>query len=281
MQEEEYTYLFPDVILAKATAGGWLKNQSEFEIPDYKGNLISIGIGGALTSRQIDKLIIDDIYKDAKDAWSPVIRESVWNWYTSVAETRLHNDSQTLIVFTRWHEDDLGGRLLQDEANEWEVIKYPAIKTEEKLAGDNRIVGQALWENRHSKEKLLKIKKKSPLVFENLYQQDPRPKMGLLYTKFMEYEELPNDDRKQIKAYCDVADTGDDYLCSIVYLESQNRAFILDVIYTQDPVEITEELVANQYIKFQVNQSVIESNNGGRAFARNVERIMSEKDHIK
>lgn len=281
MQEEEYTYLFPDVILAKATAGGWLKNQSEFEIPDHKGNLISIGIGGALTSRQIDKLIIDDIYKDAKDAWSPVIRESVWNWYTSVAETRLHNDSQTLIVFTRWHEDDLGGRLLQDEANEWEVIKYPAIKTEEKLAGDNRIVGQALWENRHSKEKLLKIKKKSPLVFENLYQQDPRPKMGLLYTKFMEYEELPNDDRKQIKAYCDVADTGDDYLCSIVYLESQNRAFILDVIYTQDPVEITEDLVANQYIKFQVNQAIIESNNGGRAFARNVERIMSEKDHIK
>ena len=166
-------------------------------------------------------------------------------------------------VTIRWHEDDLGGRLLQDEANEWEVIKYPAIKTEEKLAGDNRIVGQALWENRHSKEKLLKIKKKSPLVFENLYQQDPRPKMDLLYTKFMEYEELPNDDRKQIKAYCDVADTGDDYLCSIVYLESQNRAFILDVIYTQDPVEITEELVANQYIKFQVNQSVIESNNVG------------------
>jgi hypothetical protein len=252
-----------------------------------------------LTSRQIDKLIIDDIYKDSKEAWSPTVRSSVWDWYTSVAETRLHNDSQILVVFTRWHEYDLAGRLLQDEADEWEIVSFPAIKIGRPTKKDPRKNGEALWENRHSKEKLMKVKRKSPIVFANLYQQDPKPQEGLLYTRFQTYKNLPDEsdrgqegllytrfqtyknlpdesDRGTVRAYCDTADTGQDYLCSIVYMESNQRAFILDVIYTQEPIEITEEIVAKQYDKFEVNEAVIESNAGGRSFGRNVERLLSE-----
>ena len=81
--------------------------------------------------------------------------------------------------------------------------------------------------------------------------------------------------------YCDVADTGKDYLCSVAYKVIDNKAYILDVVYSQDTVEITEDLVANQIIKFDIVQALIESNNGGRAFSRNVERILSEKNFLR
>lgn len=279
MSEQEYKYLFPKVDLNINGNDGYLKNKNEFEIPNYKGSVVSIGVGGALTSRQIDKLIIDDIYKDSKDAWSHIIRDNVWDWYTSTAETRLHNDSQVLIVFTRWHEEDLAGRLLEQEPELWEVVKFPAIKTDTQIIGDNRKTGEALWETKHSIEKLLNIKQKNPLVFANLFQQDPMPQIGLLYNNLKTYDNIEG--QGEIKIYCDVADTGTDYLCSVVFKMINNKAYILDVLYTQDSVEITEDLLVKQCMDFNVVTALIESNNGGRAFSRNVERLLSEKNFLR
>ncbi len=279
MSESEYKYLFHNVDIIIDGKDGFLKNKNEFDIPNSNWSIVSIGVGGALTSRQIDKLIIDDIYKDSKDAWSSIVRSNIWDWYTSTAETRLHNDSQVLIVFTRWHEDDLAGRLLAEEPNKWEVVKYPAIKTEEYILNDNRAIGEALWESKHSKDKLLNIKSKNPLVFENLFQQQPMPQIGLLYTKLKTYNQI--NVKVYVKIYCDVADTGKDFLCSIVFEIIENKAYIIDVVYTQESVEFTEDMVVNQCIKFNVVQAIIESNNGGRAFSRNVDRILSEKNHLR
>jgi len=279
MTEAEYNYLYPDVDLNIDGKDGYLKNKGEFEIPNHKGSIVSIGVGGALTSRQIDKLIIDDIYKDAKEAWSPTIRNNVWDWYTSTAETRLHNESQTLIVFTRWHEDDLAGRLLKQEPEKWEVIKLPALKIDNTNPIDNRDIDQALWEDKHSKEKLLNIKLKNPVVFANLYQQEPMPQVGLLYSKLNTYEKV--DGIGENKIYCDVADTGKDYLCSVSYKLINKKAYVLDVVYSQETVEITEDLIVEQIIKNDIVEALIESNNGGRAFSRNVERLLSERNYLK
>ena len=188
----------------------------------------------------------------------------------------MHNDSQVLIVFTRWHEDDLAGKLLEQEPDQWEVVKYPAIKTEENLPHDNRFIGEALWEEKHNKEKLLNIKAKNPMVFANLFQQDPMPQLGLLYTNLVEYNNNIEKEIGEVKLYCDVADTGKDYLCSIVFKIIQGKAYILDVVYTQESVETTENLLVEQCKKFNVIQAIIESNNGGRAFSRNVERLLNE-----
>ena len=187
MTDKNYRYLFPEINLNIEGNDGYLKNKAEFEIPNYKGSVVSIGVGGALTSRQIDKLIIDDIYKDSQNAWSSTIRQNVWEWYNTTAETRLHNDSQILIVFTRWHQDDLAGKLLKEEPNQWTVIKYPALKTDEFIENDIRKIGEALWEDRHSKEKLINIKSKNPMIFANLFQQEPMPQIGLLYTNLKTY----------------------------------------------------------------------------------------------
>ena len=115
----EYAEIFPETRLNASNittvAGSWLRNADECEIVGHRGGFKTVGVGGPLTGEPVDVLIMDDIYKDAKTAWSPVVRAAIEDWYDTVAETRLHNDSQQLIVFTRWHELDLAGRLLEQQ----------------------------------------------------------------------------------------------------------------------------------------------------------------------
>lgn len=103
---------------------------------------------------------------------SETIREKVYNWYTDVFSTRLHNDSQQLLIMTRWHQEDLAGRILATD-KDWEVVIYQAIK-EKDIPGDPRPFGAALWPEKHSLERLLKVKEDTPITFDSLYQQNPK-----------------------------------------------------------------------------------------------------------
>lgn len=120
------------------------------------------------------------------------------------------------------------------------------------------------------------MKASNPTIFERQYMQNPVPREGLLYNEFKTYSELPNQGKLMVKAYVDTADTGKDYLCSIVYLTHGQLIYLMDVVYTQEPMEVTERMVAGQFHKFGVHIADIESNNGGRGFARNVERILRD-----
>lgn len=289
----EYKELFPNTTLNSSNvttiSGSWLRNAEECEIVGYRGGFKCVGVGGPLTGDPVDVLIMDDIYKDAKTAWSPVVRESVRDWYDTVAETRLHNNSQQLIVFTRWHEDDLGGTLLkqqgewsEDNPDGWVVIKYPAIKEGAPTEWDSREDGEPLWEARHSLRKLQSIRKRSPFVFQSLYQQNPQPHEGLLYNEgFRTYEKVPYSQKNVVKAYIDTADTGSDYLCCIVYVESEDGNYILDVLYTQKDMSYTQVAVAEMLTKYNVKQAIFESNNGGRIFSENVEKQMRAMKNYK
>lgn len=281
---EEYAGIFPETRLNSSnvatTSGAWLRNSEECEIVGYRGGFKTVGVGGALTGEPVDVLIMDDIYKDAKTAWSPLVRQSVSDWYDTVAETRLHNDSQQLIVFTRWHEDDLAGKLLREQGeydseanrNGWVVVTYQAIKQGAPTAYDPREEGEPLWEERHSLEKLESIRKRNPHVFNSLYQQNPQPAEGLMYEGFAEYSIRPSAQYCVRKAYVDTADTGADYLCAIIYDETEHGNYILDVLYTQRPMEHTEPALAQMLTAHRVEECNVESNNGGRGFQRAVER---------
>lgn len=282
----EYARIFPDTTLnasnVATVAGSWLRNADECEIVGHLGGFKTVGVGGALTGEPVDVLILDDIYKDAKTAWSATVRESVSDWYDTVAETRLHNTSQQLIVFTRWHEDDLAGRLLRlqgvyhptDNPAGWEVVTYQAIKDGAPTDYDPRREGEALWEERHSREKLEAIRERNPHVFQSLYQQDPRPAEGLMYEHgFREYSLRPASRRVERRAYIDTADTGADFLCAIVYDETETANYVVDVLYTQKPMEYTEQATAEMLTRHGVEMAVIEGNNGGRGFARRVEEL--------
>lgn len=294
----EYAEIFPETRLNASNittvAGSWLRNADECEIVGHRGGFKTVGVGGPLTGEPVDVLIMDDIYKDAKTAWSPVVRSAIEDWYDTVAETRLHNDSQQLIVFTRWHEQDLAGRLLEQQGtydpernpNGWVVVIYQAIKEGSPTEYDPREDGEALWPERHNLDKLNAIRLRNPHVFASLYQQKPKPLEGLMYEHaFKEYEILPATRRKKVKNYTDTADTGEDFLCSITYLETEIGNFVLDVLYTAKPMEYTEPKTAEMLTKHAVELATIESNNGGRGFARNVEtqcRLMgNDRTRIK
>lgn len=301
IDSQEYYEVFPKTLLNDSNvvtvSDSFLRNSEEFEIVGHKGSLKAVGRGGALTGNPVDIMIMDDLYKDYEEGNSPIIRESVWNWYTSVVKTRLHNDSQELIVFTRWHEDDLIGRLEKhpDEKiieitsleeiknisrNDWVKINFEAIKVGEKTPLDDREKGEALYPQKHSIEKLLATKRLDPEQFECLYQGNPISAAGLLYQPFNTYNTLP--DLKMIKNYTDTADAGDNMLCSICYgTTKEGKIYILDVVYTDEGMEKTEGYVANMLIRNNVNVADIESNNGGQSFARQVDALTPGRITVK
>lgn len=282
---EDYHKIFPNTTLNASTVsnveGTWLRNADECEICGFNGGFKTVGVGGPLTGDPVDMLIMDDIYKDAKTAWSPTVRDSVEDWYDTVAETRLHNNSQQLIVFTRWHESDLAGHLLEQQGEYdpitnprgWLVITYQAIKMSKPNEYDPREEGDALWEARHNLEKLESVRERAPHVFESLYQQDPKPLQGLMYERsFKEYEIIPYSKTMIKKAYVDTADEGKDYLCAISYVETETANYVTDILYTQKAMEYTEPKTSELLTRNEVKECVIESNNGGRGFARAVEK---------
>jgi hypothetical protein len=138
------------------------------------GGYTAVGVGGAITGRGANILIIDDPIKNREEAESQVIRDKVWNWYTSTAYTRLEKDGAIILILTRWHKEDLAGKLLKAQmegGDKWEVIKFPAIATQDELF---RSQGEALWPEKYNIESLQQIKKTIGIYdFSALYQQEP------------------------------------------------------------------------------------------------------------
>lgn len=178
IDSQEYQNIFPNTYLngsnVRTDTKGYLRNVDIFETVGHRGFYKAVGVGGGLTGTPVDIAIIDDPIKDAVEAQSPTYRARVWDWYNTVLTTRLHNKSRQLFIMTRWHEDDLAGRLLKAEPEAWEVIVIPAICETDMDGGlSTRKVGEALWPDKHSLKKLLTQKQRAPREFNALYQQRP------------------------------------------------------------------------------------------------------------
>lgn len=203
--EPEYQRLYPDVCIPNqgiASATNDLLEVVDRNQKQTGGFIKSVGRGGSLTGFPADIAIIDDPLKDRKEAQSHVIREALWQWYVDVFCTRLHNNSVQVVIQTRWHEDDLCGRLLAQDGiyhavsnpNGWVLINYEAIKTSSLNPDDHRSEGDALWPQRHSLEKLLSVKANNETTFDSLYQGDPRPpRAGRVYPDWQIIDEMPDD----------------------------------------------------------------------------------------
>jgi predicted phage terminase large subunit-like protein len=161
---------------------------NHWNIEGRLGGMQTAGAGGAVTGKGADLFIIDDPVKNQEEALSPTQRAKIWDWYVTTAYTRLEPGGRIVIIMTRWHEDDLVGRVLKHaeengERDEWEVVDFPAIADGPDELGRKK--GDALWPERYSVEDLGNIKRLltseySPLWWWALYQQKPRnPKGGL------------------------------------------------------------------------------------------------------
>lgn len=289
LDSREYGAIFPATTIKQGTRPpNYIRTADEVEIVGRQGGLLSVGREGSLTGNRVDCFILDDLYKDALEANSPLVRENCWEWYTSVVRTRMHNASRELIVFTRWHEKDLIGTLKEREAvvelrewsqleelkpDEWLHLNFEALKASPPTGIDPRLPGEALWEEQQGAELLAAKRKLDPLQFESMYQGKPSAREGLLYGgNLAEYDALPHEIVRRSN-YTDTADTGDDYLCSLSYaVDADGAIYITDAVYTREPMEVTEREVAEMLERSGTRQAAVESNNGGRGFARAVQK---------
>ncbi len=256
-----FSDFFPEVKIRQGDAAYdmWSLEGSHFSFLATSPSATITGIGTSL-------LIIDDLIKDANEAYNERILDEQWQWYTDTVLSRLEQNAKQLVIMTRWSTNDLCGRLLSLEPEKWHVIKMPAYDetTDTMLAPDIL-----------SKEDYLDRKGKTdPQIFEANYQQSPTDGEDKLYKGFKTYDILPTGTNE---AYFDTADEGDDFLAGGTYVVKDNTAYITDILYTQDPMEKTESQAAIMLRNNATQIAHIESNNGGKGFARNVEAIMREK----
>lgn len=195
IDSNEYKDVFPNTRLNSSNIvtvakGNWLRNSDIFETVGYGGFLKTTGVGGSLTGTPADFALIDDPVKDSVEAMSATYQYRNWNWYNDVLYTRIHNGTRILVTQTRWDVNDLSGKLLKSmedgSGEKWTVLCLPAIKVDATDTTDPREVGESLWENRHSLEKLLQVRSQSIRTFESLYQQNPKPTQsgGEFYKQF-------------------------------------------------------------------------------------------------
>jgi predicted phage terminase large subunit-like protein len=231
-------------------------------------------------------ILIDDPLKP-EDALSDITRERVNMRFESTIRNRVNSrDTPIIIIMQRLHEHDLCGYLKDKEPGKWEVLSLPAIRVysfmqTDLLTGDKIPVERerALWPLRHTLDELHHLRSLEPMTFDTQYMQDPTPKEGLMYSEgFATYSPSELDGYKPNEKtrcnYTDTADTGTDSLCSICYIDTPEFIYVTDVLYTDEPMESTEPAEARQLDQQHVLTAWIESNNGGRGFARKVQSLL-------
>jgi predicted phage terminase large subunit-like protein len=245
---EEYRKLFPmhSLRIDTRASGMWRL------APPFRGAMKVAGVGGGITGFGAELAIIDDPFKDWQDAQSAFIRDAVWRWYLGVFRTRIREGGAILLIMTRWHEDDLAGRLLQSPG--WNIVRVPAFaETDEERAVNNRFLnipytpdplgrapGEVASPRRFSKKTMEEIKTDvGPMVWAAEYQQTPRALEGNRLKR--EWFNLVVDQTPPLKAYVrywDKAGTAYDMgqkhgaatAGILMGIDADNNVYVLDAI---------------------------------------------------
>ncbi len=266
-----YSDIFPGVTIKRGDAA-----MNLWALEGGHNNYLATSPTGTATGFGATLLMIDDLIKNVEEAYNENVLEKQWSWFTNTMLSRLEEGGKIIIVMTRWATGDLAGRALEHFQEEHKKVRLLTMKA---VQDDGSMLCDEIL-SRESYE--MKARAMNPDVASANYQQIPIDIKGKLYSGFKTYEDIPRDKHGDplftgIYSYCDSADEGADYLCNIIWGEYQLEAYVLDIIYTKSPMEETEIAVAQALLKQKVNRARFESNAGGRAFARNVRRILEQE----
>ena len=254
--------VYSDVFDAKIKYGDAKMNLWSLE--DGYNNYLATSPTGTATGFGADIIIIDDVIKNAEEANNAMVLDKHWDWFVNTMLSRLESGGKIIINMTRWHSEDLAGRALRELPKTGYRVKHINFRAHDEKT--DTMLCEEVLSLMDYKRKVLTMG--SDIASAN-YQQKPIDIKGRLYGEFKTYN--TRSEYRKIWHYCDTADTCKDYLCSIVWGETNDGYMdVLDVIYTQKPMEYTETAVADQLVNNKVNSSRIERNNGGRSFARSV-----------
>ncbi len=228
---------------------------------------LATSFDGSITGMRGNIGIIDDPLKNAKEAVDDNKKEEIWSFYKNTFQSRMLDGALVIVIQTRWASDDLAGRLMAEFPQRCYELKLTAMDPE----------GNSICEDLYSTKDLLM--KKNTLdedIWLANYMQEPVDKKGSLYGTFKTYDVFDPDKAERLIAYVDTADTGADYLCMIAAAVIGRYAYVQDIYYTEEAMETTEPETARRLALAGTRECLIESNNGGRGFSRNVIRHLKD-----
>jgi predicted phage terminase large subunit-like protein len=249
------------------------------------GGYVAAGVGGGITGKGAHVLVIDDPVKNREDAESQNNRDANWDWYTSTAYTRLAPGGGVLVILTRWHDDDLAGRLLKagsQGGDEWEVVRYPAIAEEDE---EFRKAGEALHPERYDVQALRRIEKAvGPRDWSALFQQNPVADDGQYFTRSMiNYYDFDEIDQDSMRYYCawDLAigknDRNDYSVGIVVGINEYDDMFVMDCVRGRfDGFELVERIL-DLYIQWKPSIVGIEKSHIEMALGPFLEKRVRER----
>lgn len=270
---EEYHELFPEVQIKKDSKAKkkWYTTESGgVYATSAAGQVTGFGAGKVDDDEaEIDlfggAIVIDDPIKP-EDADSTTRRDRINQRFDSTIRNRVNSrNTPIIIIMQRLHPEDLCGYLIDQNADEWEVLSLPCIKPD----------GEALWPFKHTLEELEKLRRDNPTVFDRQYMQDPQPAEGLIWPReeLQYFTELPPKDKWDIVAfYSDPADEGMDHHSMPVLILCEQKVYVADVMFTQDNLTVAEPIVVKKAREWNPDIIWIESNNHGAIFIRDLRK---------
>lgn len=246
-------------------------NREEFRLIGG-GGILTTGVGGALTGQGVDVMLIDDPIKNREEAESPVYRDKVWGWFEDVAETRLEPGASVVVCMTRWHADDLIGRILSNRQG-YEYIRLPALA--DNLTPDGKADGmdangrkndEPLWAERYGFEALDSIRRMKPYTFTAMYQGLPTPRGAELFRDCVRYAELPSEGLRYAIGI-DLAYTADrraDYTAIVVMARVRDTWYVVAAERWQQEITYTKKRILEYAGKYHC-RVIIEANGPQKA----------------
>lgn len=262
-----YSDIFPKTRIkyGEAAVQKWALEGSQ------QANYLATSPTGTATGFGCNIMIIDDLIKNAEEAYNANVLQRQITWFTDTMLSRTENGFKIIVIMTRWASNDLAGFILANYPGVVHV-NYKAVQDDGSMLCD-AILCRSDYD--------LKTRHMDKAIVAANYNQEPIDIKGRLYTRIKTYKEIPTDEGgkplfRYLLNYTDTADTGGDYLCSICYGMYDGYYYVLDLLYTKDAMELTEPETSRMLMRNQIGCAIIESNNGGRGFARNVERLCRE-----
>lgn len=245
---------------------------------NQEDNYLATAPNAGSTGIGCDFLILDDTIKNKYEAYNKeILRKIFEDWFQDTLYSRLEGKRKIIVVMTRWATKDIAGQLIQmlkEQGRKYKIISKKAYNPETKQMLNPSILNKEQYD--------LLVQTIGEDIVRANYDQEPIDLKGKLYTHFLTYN--PADIRtidnptgtirfKDIRARADTADQGEDYLSMVIYgVSYDNKAYILDIYYTQEPMEVTEKEAAKRLLKYNPYVFRAESNNGGRGWSRAVEK---------
>lgn len=252
--DEKYHHIFPDVEVADDS-----KSKSKFGIKRHGGTYFATGVGGPLTGRGGDIITIDDPVKNHEEVLNPDMREKAWTWYQSTLYTRLMPGGSIILVNTRWHSDDLAGRILaNDPYGKWEVVSFPAISEQ----------GKALWPAFYDVDTLLETKQTiGPYQWAAQYMQDPIIDGGnIIKQAWFRYYGLPPEFKFKVWSIDTAVKTGteNDYSVAQLWGEAENGYYLIKQIRGKWEFPELQHKLTGLFSEYPADEILIEDTSSGQ-----------------